>query len=133
MELETLLLSVEDSIAQIAINRPDKLNALNQTVRREIKEVVDHLATRDDVKVAILTGSGDKAFVVETYGAQIYPEFAPLNGGFAFESGQSESSLADVRLHRRRVNPRFYSQRAIELAGEDGLQIHGHRAGDFIR
>ncbi|MGI9625222.1 MAG: enoyl-CoA hydratase/isomerase family protein [Longimicrobiales bacterium] len=63
MTFETLLVSVEDHIATITINRPDKLNALNQTVRRELKEAIDGLGADDEVKVAILTGAGEKAFV----------------------------------------------------------------------
>ncbi len=58
----TVLLSVRDGIAEVAINRPEKLNALNEAVRAELTEVFDHLADRDDVKLAILHGAGDKAF-----------------------------------------------------------------------
>ena len=63
MTFETLLVETEDGIATITINRPEKLNALNRTVRRELKEAVDALAADDTVKVAILTGAGEKAFV----------------------------------------------------------------------
>ena len=59
----TILLSVQDGIAEVTIDRPEKLNALNETVRAELTAVFDHLADRDDVKVAILHGAGDKAFV----------------------------------------------------------------------
>lgn len=58
-----VLLSVDAGIAEVTINRPEKLNALNETVRRELTEVFDAIADRDDVKVAILSGAGDKAFV----------------------------------------------------------------------
>ena len=63
MNRKTILLSVQDGIAQVTINRPDKLNALNEVVRQELAGVFDGLADRDDVKVAILCGAGDKAFV----------------------------------------------------------------------
>lgn len=63
MTFRTILLSVDDGIAEVAINRPDKLNALNETVRTELVAVFDHLADRDDVRVAILRGAGDEAFV----------------------------------------------------------------------
>jgi len=58
-----VLLSVDAGIAEVTINRPEKLNALNETVRRELTEVFDAIADRGDVKVAILCGAGDKAFV----------------------------------------------------------------------
>lgn len=63
MSHKTILLSIQDGIAEVAINRPDKLNALNETVRAELTEVFGHLVGRDDVRVAILHGAGDKAFV----------------------------------------------------------------------
>lgn len=63
MSHKTTLLSIQDGIAEVAINRPDKLNALNETVRAELTEVFGHLVGRDDVRVAILHGAGDNAFV----------------------------------------------------------------------
>lgn len=63
MNRKTVQISVADGIAEVTINRPDKLNALNETVRGELTAVFDDLASRADVKVAILHGAGDKAFV----------------------------------------------------------------------
>ncbi|MEJ2541599.1 MAG: enoyl-CoA hydratase-related protein, partial [Gemmatimonadota bacterium] len=62
----------DDGIAVITLNRPEKLNALNEAVRQRLMEVVDALATDDDVRVAVLHGAGEKAFVA---GADI-AEFA---------------------------------------------------------
>ena len=60
---DTILISTEGRVATITINRPDKRNALNATVRREVVEALD--ALRDDaaVRVVVLTGAGDKAFI----------------------------------------------------------------------
>jgi len=63
MPYQTLLFEIRDGIAIVTINRPDKLNALNNTVIDELGEVVDRIATDADVKAAILTGAGPKAFV----------------------------------------------------------------------
>jgi enoyl-CoA hydratase len=63
MPYQTLLFEIRDGIAIVTINRPDKLNALNNTVIDELGEVVDRIATDADVKAAILTGAGSKAFV----------------------------------------------------------------------
>ena len=63
MNRKTVLLSVNDGIAEVTINRPDKLNALNEAVRGELTGVFDDLADRDDVHVVVLHGAGDKAFV----------------------------------------------------------------------
>ncbi|MYI07119.1 MAG: crotonase [Gemmatimonadetes bacterium] len=62
MSRKTVRLAVANSVAEVALSRPKKLNALNEEVRRELAGVFDELAGRDDVKVVILYGSGDKAF-----------------------------------------------------------------------
>lgn len=62
----------DDGIAVVTLNRPDKLNALNEAVRQRLMEVVDELATDDRVRVVVLHGAGEKAFVA---GADI-AEFA---------------------------------------------------------
>ena len=59
----SVVVTVEPPLAWIRINRPDKLNALNEDVRQRIMAAVDTLADDDRVKVAILHGAGDKAFV----------------------------------------------------------------------
>lgn len=70
-----LLFDVQDHIAVITINRPDKLNALNQSVFDELEKLVDTVIETPDIRSAIITGSGDKAFVA---GADI-TEFAGLD------------------------------------------------------
>jgi enoyl-CoA hydratase len=63
MTYHTLLLEIRDGIAFLTINRPDKLNALNDQVVAELHDAV--CAVRDDASVrgVILTGAGPKAFV----------------------------------------------------------------------
>jgi len=59
----TLLTSLEDNILTITVNRPDKLNAINDVVMREIGEVMQEIYSNTEIKSAIITGSGNKAFV----------------------------------------------------------------------
>ena len=54
--------SKANGIATVKINRPDKLNAMNTDVARELVSVFTQLDTDNDVKVIILTGEGEKAF-----------------------------------------------------------------------
>ncbi|MDH5761126.1 MAG: enoyl-CoA hydratase-related protein [Gemmatimonadota bacterium] len=67
-----LLEKRDDAIAVITLNRPEKLNALNAEVRGLLKEIFADLSRDDDVKVVVIHGTGDKAFVA---GADI-SEFA---------------------------------------------------------
>ncbi len=63
MDYQTLAISQQEDILVITINRPEKLNALNKTVFRELDHIVTSLQTNPDVKSVIITGSGEKAFV----------------------------------------------------------------------
>ena len=62
MAYQTLTLSVADRIATLTINRPDKLNALNDELIEELGFAVDEIHDRADIGGAIVTGAG-RAFV----------------------------------------------------------------------
>ncbi|HTO73152.1 MAG TPA: enoyl-CoA hydratase-related protein [Gemmatimonadales bacterium] len=62
MTFSTLLFSIQDGVASVTINRPDKLNALNDTVFRELTDVVARLESDSSIRGVILTGAGAKAF-----------------------------------------------------------------------
>ena len=74
MTYTTLLYENRDGIAFVTVNRPDKLNALNRTVISELGDVADRIAADLEVRAAIITGAGPKAFVA---GADI-AEFADV-------------------------------------------------------
>jgi enoyl-CoA hydratase len=59
---ETLSVELTSGIYTITINRPDKLNALNKTVIRELGEAVDEVYENPLIRAAIITGSGNRAF-----------------------------------------------------------------------
>jgi enoyl-CoA hydratase len=63
MKYETLLFQVTEGVAFVTINRPDKLNALNDQVIAELGDAARRIATDDTIRGAILTGAGPKAFV----------------------------------------------------------------------
>jgi enoyl-CoA hydratase len=63
MPYETLQYDKRNAIGYVTINRPDKLNAMNRKVMEELVDCFQSLQTDDDVRVVILTGSGEKAFV----------------------------------------------------------------------
>ena len=73
----TLLTDLENGIFTITINRPDKLNALNTVVLNELEEVMQIVYNDENIKAAIITGQGSKAFVA---GADI-AEFLKVSDG----------------------------------------------------
>jgi len=75
MSYQTLLTSLEENIFIITINRPEKLNALNKIVIEELSKAIDEVYNNTEIKSAIITGAGEKAFVA---GADI-SEFLPLD------------------------------------------------------
>lgn len=61
--MNNLLMEVENEIAVVTINRPKALNALNSETLAELGQCFADIETRKDIKVVILTGSGEKSFV----------------------------------------------------------------------
>src|SRR6266699_1447095 len=62
MSYRTLLFDIKDSIAFVTINRPDKLNALNDHVIAELSDAATRIAAAPEIRGAIITGAGTKAF-----------------------------------------------------------------------
>ena len=95
MEFSNLLTTLEGGIYTITINRPDKLNALNQVTLKEIKAAFEHVVANSEIKGVIVTGSGAKSFVA---GADI-SEFTGLDssGGKGFAaSGQAIFKMIEL-------------------------------------
>lgn len=78
MKYDYVYLEIIDSVAIVTINRPP-LNALNSEAYGELFEVFYKLSKNEDIKVVILTGSGEKSFVA---GADVneFLEFTAENG-----------------------------------------------------
>jgi len=89
MEYKNLIVEVKDGIGILKINRPKALNALNTETVIEIKHAANELNTNKDIRVVILTGEGDKAFVA---GADIL-EMKDMNAleGMAFSQRGHEA------------------------------------------
>ncbi|KAB2845248.1 MAG: enoyl-CoA hydratase [Melioribacteraceae bacterium] len=63
MTYQNLLFEIKNSVGIVTINRPDKLNALNNETLKELNELFSEIKIKDEVSVVILTGAGEKAFV----------------------------------------------------------------------
>jgi len=60
--MSLLVTSKSEGICTVKINRPDKLNAMNMDVAKELVKTFEDIGRDENVKVIILTGEGDKAF-----------------------------------------------------------------------
>lgn len=58
MTYETLDLNIENNVAWLTLNRPDKLNALNPTMMDELRRAFTDLDERDDVRAVVIRGKG---------------------------------------------------------------------------
>ncbi len=87
MAYENILSKTENGINYITINRPNKLNALNKATIQELHDAFEAADSDKDVKVIIVTGRGEKAFVA---GADIseFADFDVENGGKLAAKGQ---------------------------------------------
>lgn len=94
MKFETLLLAVHDRVATLTVNRPDKRNALNAAVRREFIEALDALRDDPEVRVLVVTGAGEKAFIA---GADIgeFADRSPLEQRAAMEGRRLFEEIAN--------------------------------------
>ena len=90
MDLNHLIVNQEGVIAEVTINRPDKLNALNIEVIDELSRCMKALDDDGGVRCVILTGAGEKAFVA---GADI-SEFA----NFSVKEGRDLSAEGHRKL-----------------------------------
>ena len=90
MSFENIIVTAENGIGQITINRPSKLNALNRATIQELHYAFENLESNSDVRVIIITGEGEKAFVA---GADI-SEFA----SFTVEEGAQLASQGQELL-----------------------------------
>ena len=111
MTYETLLYEKADGIATVTINRPESLNALNFKVYAELYEVFGEIETDNEVRVVILTGSGEKAFVA---GSDI-TEMAP-------QSSREIASFVDIA---RQASDRIYYLGKPVIAAINGYALGG--------
>lgn len=109
--MNNLRLDVENEIAVLTIDRPKALNALNSETLVELNEVLSEIEKRDDVKVLILTGGGEKSFVA---GADI-SEMINL----------SSSEARDFGMRAAEPFFKLSNMRQVTIAAVNGFALGG--------
>lgn len=156
MSRETISLSIEDDVATLTVDRPDRLNALNVRALEAVRDALAE-AEAEGARVLVLTGAGEKAFVagadiehmrdmstqealayaelghevcrdIETFPA---PAIAAVNG-YAFGGGCELALAADLRVASERA---ILGQTEIDLGivpGWGGTQRLPRLVGDEV-
>jgi enoyl-CoA hydratase/carnithine racemase len=109
---ETIATEIRDRILTITLNRPDRLNAFNSTMREELLGVLDEADADDEVRVIIFTGAG-----------RGYCAGADLGeGGSTFDSGPEQED-ADHRDGGGLVTLRLFECRKPLIAAINGPAV----------
>jgi enoyl-CoA hydratase len=87
MAFENIILDIEAPLATLTFNRPKALNALNGALLDELDTAIDQVRDNPEVRVLILTGAGDKAFVAGADISQL-AVLSPLQGKIFSDKGQ---------------------------------------------
>jgi enoyl-CoA hydratase len=128
MAYELLTFDVTDRIVTVTVNRPDKLNALNDALMAELERAIDEAVRRDDIGAVLLTGAG-RAFVA---GADI----TELNGQSAVDGkARSERGQRTFRKFERSPKPTLAAVNGFALGGgcELAMACHLRLASDAAK
>lgn len=87
MAYEHILVDVEDGVAILTLNRPEKLNAMNQKLNRELRDAVKQADADDAVGCIVITGAGERAFSA---------------GGDIHEQLSDDAKLSEHELDKKR-------------------------------
>lgn len=111
MEYRFLSYGKEEGIGIVTINRPESLNALNGDVYTELYELFQQIENDPEVRVVIITGSGEKAFVAGSDIAEMQPQNSIEIRGFVDKA--------------RKASDRIYTLSKPVIAAINGFALGG--------
>lgn len=129
MNLKNLLCECADGVATVSINRPDKLNALNQATLVELADLISALEKDQEIRVIVLTGQGPKAFVA---GADI-TEINGLSATQAHAFSRQGQALMSMIEHLEKPVIAMINGFALGGGMELALACHLRIAADSAR
>jgi enoyl-CoA hydratase/carnithine racemase len=120
-QFETLLYDVEDGIATMTLNRPDRMNAFTAQMMLDMIAAFDLSDADDDVRCVIVTGAGDRAFCA---GADLGSGGSTFDYAKRGESAREEAKVNDVyRDGGGRVTLRIYESLKPVIAAVNGAAV----------
>lgn len=111
MQYAFLKVSESEGIAWVRINRPESLNSVNIETMKEMDHAFQSIDKNDDVKVAILTGEGDKAFI--------------SGGDIKYMDQVTASQLLNEQVDGQEIIRRIEELRKPVIAGINGFAFGG--------
>jgi enoyl-CoA hydratase/carnithine racemase len=120
-QFETLLYSVEDGVATITLNRPDRMNAFTAQMMLDMIAAFDATDADDEVKAVIVTGAGDRAFCA---GADLGSGGSTFDYEKRGEAAREESKVGGVyRDGGGRLTLRIYDSLKPVIAAVNGAAV----------
>ena len=129
MAFQNLITESDGRLGRITINRPDKLNALNRLTLKELRQALEEMDQDGEIRVILLTGSGEKAFVA---GADIseFSDFDVQEGTALALKGQKAlfDYLEDLGTPVIAAINGFALGGGLELAMASHIRVAGEQA-----
>ena len=120
-DFQTIKLEVEDGIAILTLNRPDKMNSFTAQMMLELIEAFDITDADDSVGAVIVTGAGDRAFCA---GADLSSGGATFDYAKRGEAARDEAKVGDVyRDGGGRVTLRIFDSLKPVIAAVNGAAV----------
>jgi len=120
-EFETLIYDVEDGIATMTLNRPDRMNAFTAQMMLDMIAAFDLSDADDDVRCVIVTGAGERAFCA---GADLGSGGSTFDYAKRGEDAREEAKVNDVyRDGGGRVTLRIYESLKPVIAAVNGAAV----------